>query len=109
MAPKVETAADHIRAQTEATERRVAELEFEKLVTQQALFGGVQPKAVRFVVASAAEMFELRGSTLAARNSLTEPGDPLAPLSFDTRLSELLKGQRLLVREGRAIETVDGA
>ncbi len=80
-----------IREDRTAAERRIAELDFDRLVRENALLGGVLPKAVEHIAASARELFELRDNAIAIRNGETEPGDPLTPLRFDTWLQQQRK------------------
>jgi hypothetical protein len=96
LAKPVAKAFDGMNADTERAERRIAELEFEKLVQQNALMGGVLPKAVPYIASSAAALFELRDGMLTVRNGETDPGDPLVPLTFDVWLRELRKEQAFL-------------
>jgi hypothetical protein len=74
-----------------AAERRIAELEFEKLVDQNARLGGVIPTAVPLIVPDVAKLFEMRDNALRPRNGQTMPGDPLSSLTFEAWLQEYKK------------------
>jgi hypothetical protein len=54
---------------------------FRERVTEECLLHGVHPKAVRHVVRAAEDVFELQGHTLVPKGQLTNPGDPLEPLT----------------------------
>ena len=88
LAKPVATAIEGMQAETQRAERRIAELEFEKLVQQNAIYGGVLPRAVPYIASSAAELFELRDGMLTVKNGETDPGDPLTPLTFEVWLKE---------------------
>lgn len=77
-----------IHAEREAAERRIAELEFERVVRDTAIYGGVLPRAVNFIIEDARQVFELREGILRPRNGQTDPGDPLTPLQFEVWLKD---------------------
>jgi hypothetical protein len=99
----VDKTVSQIQTDTKTAEERVAELEFEKLVQQNALMGGVLPKAVHHIAASAAELFELRDGMLRVKNGETNPNDPLTPLTFDVWLKEFRKDHDFLFAKGTGI------
>jgi hypothetical protein len=79
------------RQATAVAERRTAEIEFDNLVRDNAIYGGVIPTAAKYFVRDARELFEIRDGILHPRNGETQPGDPCAPLTFDTWLQEQRK------------------
>jgi hypothetical protein len=85
-----------IESETAAAERRIAELEFEKLVDQNARLGGVIPTAVPLIVSDVRKLFEMRENALVVRNGETMPGDPLTPLTFEVWLQEFRKDHEFL-------------
>lgn len=87
----VDRAIDHIKAETAAAEQRLAELEYEKLVRDVAVRGGVLPQAVHWIVPDVRKLFEIRDNALVVRNGATMPGDPLTPLTFEAWLAEQRK------------------
>ena len=94
--PRVDAAIARLDAEIEQSRRRVAELEFEKLVAQNARLGGVIPSAATLLVPDVAKLFEMREGALVVRNGETMPGDPLMPLTFEAWLEEKRKQLPLL-------------
>jgi hypothetical protein len=90
-ATPVEQSIDRIAAERAAAEQRIAELEYEKLVRDVAVRGGVLPKAVDWIVHDVRELFEIRDGALKVRNGETMPGDPLTPLTFEAWLASRRK------------------
>jgi hypothetical protein len=90
-ATPVDEAIDQIAADRAAAEQRLAELEYEKLVRDVAVRGGVLPRAVDFIVPDVRKLFEVHGNALTVRNGATMPGDPLPPLTIDAWLLERRK------------------
>jgi hypothetical protein len=93
---RADAVIDGIRSDREAAERKITVLEFERLVRENAVLGGVLPKAVKYIVEDVRELFELRDNALVVRNGETNPGDPLTPLSFEVWLRELRKKHEYL-------------
>jgi len=90
-AMEYEKTLERHRQATAAAEQRIAEIEFDNLVRDNALYGGVVPTATKYSVRGARELFEIRDGILHPRNGQTQPGDPCAPLTFDTWLQEQRK------------------
>jgi hypothetical protein len=77
-------------------QRRVDELEFEKVFRDAAIYGQVLPKAVKYLITDARQVFELRDGILSPRDGRTLPGDPLSPLTVDVWLKEIRQKESYL-------------
>ena len=94
--PRLDALAGAADVAAQTAEQRIAELEFDRLVRENAILGHVVPTAAKYFVRDAAELFELRDGILRPRNGQTQPGDPLSPLTFETWLAEHRKTESYL-------------
>lgn len=76
---------------TKASERRIAELEFEALAVQNARLGGVVPGGEKWLMSDIAQLFEARENMLVVKNGETSRFDPLQPLPFEEWLEDRRK------------------
>jgi hypothetical protein len=94
--PRLDALVATADAAMQTAEQRVAELEFDRLVRENAILGHVIPTAAKYFVRDAAELFIIRDGILSPRNGQTLPNDPLSPLTFEAWLQEQRKTEPYL-------------
>ena len=88
----------------EQLEQQINESRLRELLTQEAMLHDVRPRAIRYVVRDAEEVFELKDDAVVPRNGARDPNDPVSPLTPARWLQEKAKteGDMFNPTRGRA-------